>query len=333
MGKLASTRSMHRSRHTTDGQGPRRARTCRCARPSRAAARGDADQACMKWPAGTRGCSRGAAAGTDCHHACRNLGPDRAGRSGPLDHDRALHTCSCGAWRVPRLVRNWPPRVRGMRSGTRSARSSWPTCTRVATPGAYKHAHADRDAPARGRVDRPCAIDFGSARALFKSLRLKVSRNAVPRLRGPMVKSASTKALAPWMAEFVGTPACLEGIDAMHAGRMMRRALERSRVCTPRARARARVRAGARRGGRARIRGREAGARRMRGRLQGAPPPTMREARRLLRAVREGWPLRIALRLPRVDLIGRDGRRVTSACGRSRARGGRLMAGVAQGQS
>jgi hypothetical protein len=58
-----------------------------------------------------------------------------------------------------------------------------------------------------------------------------------------MVKSASTKALAPWMAEFVGTPACLEGIDAMRAGRMMRRALERSRVCTPRARARARVRA------------------------------------------------------------------------------------------
>ena len=87
-------------------------------------------------------------------------------------------------------------------------------------------------------------------------MRLKFSRNAVPRLRGPMVKSASTKALAPWMAEFVGTPVCLEGIDAMHAGRMMRRALERSRVCTPRARARERASAPAR--GAAAARGSEA---------------------------------------------------------------------------
>ena len=72
--------------------------------------------------------------------------------------------------------------------------------------GGPKRTHArDRDAPA-ARAGRP------EARGRFSDSRdAKVSRNAVPRLRGPMVKSASTKALAPWMAEFVGAHSAPQG--------------------------------------------------------------------------------------------------------------------------
>ena len=167
----------------------------------------------------------------------------RARSSGPVatacfttPHGRVLHARSARGARMPR----------GMRTGPRHAVRNKVGKIKLANlyeggnAGGPKRTNArDRDAPAAraGRCDR-CRI---VRRGRFSDSRdAKVSRNAVPRLRGPMVKSASTKALAPWMAEFVGAHSApqgdrMRGPCAARAGHAVRQPRARGRVASERA--------------------------------------------------------------------------------------------------